>query len=213
MGLKPFNWSVVIIGRWNTAILTPARISKKIFKLPKGTRVEVAIPTDGIMPYQVKHPDRNIILTAGAQRLEIRLCVMKYENLQHALEAGASALEWLPETPVSAAGYNLNFQTDEPSAEMIALYCNPQTDSLFAGLENPIEEWSLTRSMAFNDGFLKLTTLGKKGHFEMQCNFHRSSNENPELIAWLRKPAVEIEGEVDRVFSELNLEREENGNE
>jgi len=48
MKLEPIDWNVIIVGRWNTAILTPGRIAEKIFQQQPGTGLHVDVPLDGV---------------------------------------------------------------------------------------------------------------------------------------------------------------------
>lgn len=69
MGLKATEWSVVVVGRWNRAILTPNGIAKRVFKLAELSQMVVAVPLDGVSPYIVKNPDQKIAATTDEGRL------------------------------------------------------------------------------------------------------------------------------------------------
>jgi len=209
MSLQPFNWSVVILGRWNLAILTPARISKKIFKLKPQTQVKVAVPIDGISPYLVEHPTQKIRVEIDVSRLVINLTQINYQALQDAMLAGVNALKWLPETPISAAGFNVNFQTKSPTPNMAKLYCNATFDNQLAELGHSITSWALTRSVSYNTGLLNIAVSGNPDYFELSCNFHRKSNENQDLIEWLEIAVSDVETQVTEVLKKLNLDLEE----
>ncbi|MBK9039205.1 MAG: hypothetical protein IPL83_08600 [Bdellovibrionales bacterium] len=80
MNIEALDWSVVIAGYWNQAILTPAGIAYRLFKKPKDTPVQVEIPLDGIAPYRVR--DGSIIIMAQPKRLHIIAEPPCYENLK-----------------------------------------------------------------------------------------------------------------------------------
>jgi hypothetical protein len=61
MALSPERWSVVIIGRWNRAILTPAGIAKRVFGEPETKLMDVEVPLDGLSPYRVRHPEKKTL--------------------------------------------------------------------------------------------------------------------------------------------------------
>jgi len=85
ISLQLFNWSVVILGRWNLAILTPVRLSKEVFKLEPQTQIKVAVPIDGTSPYLVEHPTQKIRVAIDVSRLVINLTEMNYQALKDAM--------------------------------------------------------------------------------------------------------------------------------
>jgi len=208
MGLQPFNWSVVIRGCWNLAILTPGRISKKIFKLPGKTQMKVSVPIDGISPHLVEHPSKGIVFSAAYDRVEIKLNQMNYDVLQDAMVAGVNVLTWLPETPVSAAGFNINFQTEKPDVDMIKMYQNPTIDGQLSQVGS-ISDWTMARSFGFKGGNFNLAITGNPKTFKLLCNFHRESKENKVLVEWLKIPVSDIKAKVVELFEKLNVDIEE----
>ena len=53
MNVQPSEWSVIILGAWNPAILTPGGIAQRIFKGACGEHpVDVQVPLDGLAPYK-----------------------------------------------------------------------------------------------------------------------------------------------------------------
>src|SRR6516165_8300462 len=65
MPLVPCEWNVVVMGRWNRAILTPQGIATRLFQLPLNTSIGVEVPMDGIGPYRVSH-DRLVVMVSEA---------------------------------------------------------------------------------------------------------------------------------------------------
>ena len=92
MGLQPADWSVVILGRWNRAILTPNGIAKRLFKLAEAKQVLVAVPLDGVSPYMVRHPTQQIVAMTDEGRLLVQVVRADYKVLGEAMTAGAN---WL----------------------------------------------------------------------------------------------------------------------
>ena len=209
MSLKPVDWSVVIIGRWNPAILTPGGIAKFVFNIqePDPKRLEIAVPLDGVSPYQVKHPEENIVVLTDANRLLIRLTQMDYDSLGQALGAGIHALGSLPVTPVSAAGFNVSFHTSDCQAIMDMV--NADVDNILSDLDYQIAARTITRTIKYNDGVINITATGKSDGQELVFNFHRASTSHEELIKWFEATPVAIEGQVKGILEKLNLEVEE----
>ncbi len=212
MSLQPFNWSVVIAGRWNVAILTPAWVAKKVFELKKGTQVSVLVPADGISSYQIVHPQKKIRVVPDTRRLEIKLTEMSYEAMGDAMTAGVHILECLSETPVQAAGFNIYFQTDKPTPEMIQMYENKAIVPL-ADLGYNVTMWTTARALNYKNGILNVTIQGRPDLFRLLCNFHRESNENRDLVDWLSIPVEQIKTEMAKLCESLELTLEEIPNE
>jgi hypothetical protein len=212
MGLQPFNWSVVILGHWNVAIFAPSRIAEKIFGLPKGTKVKVMVPIDVTGPYLVEHPDGDIRVLSHPSRLEFGLIKMDYSALNHAMFCAAQALKWLPHTPVQAAGFNVNYKTDEPSSKMVRLYTKDEIDHIFVDFGSEITSRSITRTLKYETGTVNITFRGNTNLFEFMCNFHRDSNEVEELVKWLSFPENQIEGYVKKLLENFELSLQEPSN-
>jgi len=208
MALRPVDWSVIIVGRWNRSIFTPERIGKRMLGLEDPQGLEVMVPLDGISPYFVKHPQKGIIVSTEATRLQVRPEKPDYASLALAMEAGVKALAWLPETPVSAAGFNVNFRTDESTADLARLL-QSGVDAQLGGLGHNILARSLGRSVPFGDGRLNLAFAQEGDDFRFKCNFHRESSNPEDLKQWLCTPVSQIEGTLVTLLKAFDLETEE----
>ena len=211
MAFRPEKWIVVIVGRWNRSILTPGRIGNKILELDDPQQLLVAVPLDGVSPYQVKHPRQSIVVSADESRLRIHVERQDYTSLAQAMAAGVKALEWLPETPVTAAGFNVNFHASEPVPNL-ALLLQSSVDARLSDLEYEVVARRVVRSVPFGDGRLNLTFSGEGDGSTFECNFHRASTNTNELKEWLRTPVEDVERTVTRLLETLELEIQETTN-
>jgi len=93
MALKPSDWSAVVIGRWNRAILTPRGIAQRVFRLPEGTPIQVLVPIDavGMNSVIVKHGEFQA--TVDDSRLQIHLEHGNFDALERAMVSGGP--HWL----------------------------------------------------------------------------------------------------------------------
>lgn len=209
MSLKPVNWSVVIVGRWNRAILTPAGIAKRIFKTAGEQELYVMVPLDGISPFVVRDPSGDVSVMTDESRLFIRVENPTYECLQRAMAYGVNAMDSLEQTPVSAAGFNVNYQCDELSPELASL--------IVADVDKPLAKSDLkltgtsavTRSFEFHSGQLGLTLNATGNTFQMLGNFHRSSTVMTDLKSWLQTPMADVRSAVENLLNALDLSIEE----
>jgi hypothetical protein len=125
------------------------------------------------------------------------------------MAAGASTLEWLPHTPVSAAGFNVNFRAAEVTPSLAAMLANDIVDRSIGDSSFPVNARTLSRMLQFKGGNLNLGFSSDQGDFKLACNFHRSSTNQPELVEWLRTPIEEVKDAVIRIVRSLDLEIEE----
>ena len=206
MSLHPYDWSVVIVGRWNPTILTPARIAKYIFKMEGDpARLEIGVPIDGVEPYQVKHPEDNIIVMADDRRLRIILIKMDYPTLDKAKSLAINALNWLPYTPLSAAGFNVRFQTTDYLEKLDELTKKDDIDEPLIRLYSKIADRSITRMLDYKNGKINLVITSKNGGYEVLFNFHQDSDDKDKLIEWLNTPIKDVASEVDKILKAFAL--------
>jgi len=208
MAVRSENWSVIILGRWNRSILTPERIGKRIFGLEDPQNVDIMVPLDGVSPYLVKHPQKGIIVSTEGTRLQVQPEKPDYDSLRLAMEAGVEALKWLPETPVTAAGVNVNFRAGETTADF-ARFLQSTVDGELAKLERTIIGRSVSRSVRFEEGRLNIGFAQEGDEFRLNCNFHRDSSNLDQLKQWLCTPVSEIERTVNGLLVAFDLEVEE----
>jgi len=201
MSLEALDWNVVVAGYWNPAILTPAGIARRLFGLAEGTPILIEVPVDGLAPYRVRH--NNLTVTAEMGRLVVSADAPRYDLLDRAREAAARAIEGLPETPLTAAGYNIRMKIGDPPNELIAATaCG--IDALLSDAEFSIESQSLRRSLKVRDGILNLGIQQGKD-VTVEFNFHRQSSKQDELVAWLKYPINEVVKTVSLVFEKVIL--------
>lgn len=211
MSFKPTDWSVIIVGRWNQAILTPAGIAKYLFKVQDPKTLEIAVPMDGISPYQVKSPNSAIVVTTEINLLRIHLLVKDYDTLCDAMKIGVNALESLPETPVTAAGFNVKFRSSDYDSSQISLVSS-DIDGILSDLSYRILSRTINRSLEYNGGKLNLVITITDSGFDVTFNFHRDSKDLTDLVQWLQTTKEEIEPKVIEILQALKLEIEETKN-
>ncbi len=104
------GWSLVLTGKWNTAILSPRWISEKLFKQES---ITVMFPVMGDVP--PRYQSDNIQIMVAANRVEF-LPLKDDDTLLNKIESAARfILTTLKHTPVAAAGQN--FQYHLPASE------------------------------------------------------------------------------------------------
>jgi hypothetical protein len=115
----------------------------------------------------------------------------------------ARAITNLPETPFSAAGFNIRFRITEPPADLIRSLEAP-VDSRVSDAGFAIELRQLKRTLGYKNGSLNLDLRqGKGGSVRVELNFHMQSSDRTELTAWLAAPIDGVRETTDRVLREV----------
>jgi len=183
MQLEPFDWSVVVIGRWNRAILTPAGIGHRLFKVDEGTPLEVLIAIDALGPPFVKHDGLTVV--AGSDRLIVQPDALNSAGLEKACAIARNAISSLPETPLTAIGINLKYKCDdyfEPIDNALA----SDIDTRAAELELKRIESQLQNSYVFEAGRVNvMVAMGEDGKRTLAFNFELQNNKKDDHLAWL----------------------------
>ena len=199
MRIEPIDWNVVVLGSWNRAILTPAGIGRRLFHLEEGTPLQVEIPLEGLAPYRVRHD--GLIVTADSGKLVVATESPGFPSLERAMSVAATAIDGLPETPLSAAGFNTRFLIHEPANEL--------TEACMMALDQRISDAGLTiagrqvqRTIKFGDGVLNLE-IREDTLARISMNFHLGSTSSSALKKWLQTPIHEAKLKIELVMDQV----------
>ena len=154
MPIVPEEWSVVIIGALESGHPDSIWDRQAPFDLPVGTQVEVHVPIDVLAPFKVRH--EGIDVMAGHDRLIINPEKCDDPNLSKAMRIAQKALKELPETPVSAAGFNFKFKSKK-SVPVLAAVVSHDVDWEFADHNLPVLSRAITRFAKWREGEIRLT--------------------------------------------------------
>lgn len=199
MKLEALDWNVIVVGFWNRAILTPAGIGRRLFNLEKGTPVLVEVPMDGLASPRVKHERLTVIAEYG--RLVIGADDPQYTELDRARAVAVQAIESLPETPLTAAGFNIRFRADEASDKLLAI-TSCGSDALLSDSSFVITERTLKRALNWRDGILNLS-ISQGKVIGVELNFHRQSSKKEDLATWLKHPMRDVEETVQILLEKV----------
>jgi hypothetical protein len=117
--MKPKNeaWSVVIVGFWNRMIFTPEWVGKKLFQVEVLEKLIPLIPVAPLI-YRTEHVE----LIVDSMRLVFHARKSTPDCISEAEELAISAMEKLPETPISAVGINFGFSEVQPDDNLLDLF-------------------------------------------------------------------------------------------
>jgi hypothetical protein len=113
------QWSLVIIGRWNTAILSPQWLAEQVFKQPE---IEIRFPVLGGAPPIFRAGDIQIVVSN--ERVAFMPLKDSDDVLTRIEAAARHILQTLPHTPIQAFGENFHYSVEgcpEPLASLLNL--------------------------------------------------------------------------------------------
>lgn len=194
----PSDWSVVVVGFWNRAILTPAGIVRRLYGLPEDTPVEVEVALDAIAPHRVKHD--HVTVMAGSDRLIVSPDICNYATLDTALRVARTALRSLPETPVLAAGFNLKYKS-ERHIESLAAVTAHNWDERLSDEGYTIDSRLINRALNWRDGQIRVSVAQEPDlSFSIALNFDLRSNSADRLHDWLAVPIRDVQEQTERIL-------------
>ncbi len=160
------NWSLVVVGHWNTAILSPDWLAKEVFRQEE-VRIMYPVLGGGRPIFEAA----NIRVIASRERLEFRPTKDDPELLNR-IETGArNVLNILPHTPVSAFGENFQYLVEDVPKELREVLSLADTDKI--GKHGAVSEVSLSRSIKLQGRHLNLT-ITESDKWRMDLNYHYS---------------------------------------
>lgn len=158
------------------------------------------------MPYLVGDPKEQVEVALEANRLLIQLKKTEYDVLETAMRMGVNALESLPHTPVTAAGFNINFRQNEPAMEHVPLTAYPQIDDALSDAGFAISRRTTSRGLSYNSGALNVDMTTDAKGLQVFFNFHCASDDCNNLAGWLRQSGPEIRSAVMKILDCFGLE-------
>jgi len=172
------------VGYWNLAILTPKGIVRRLLELKEETPITVEVPMDGLAPHRVRH--EGIIIIAEHGRLTVATETPTIENLEQARQIAIKAIENLPETPLSAVGFNIRFKLDDPPDELLKATATVLAN-LLSDESLTIKTRKIRYSFEHGAGLVNLD-IKQSDNTEttIEFNFHQQSSIPIELVEWLK---------------------------
>ena len=192
MAGEPSVWNVVVIGAWNTAILSPDGVRRRLFQLADGMPIELQVAIDRPGHFRISHD--GVVVIPTASRLEVVAANGTVTALTRAAEICQRAIAELPETPVTAAGVNVRYRFDDLPDDVLANLRAPLDEALaLAG--HQIANSSTKRTVEFDVGVVNLTVIhSPAGTGTLEFNFHRDSGDPQELSRWIGRTADFVDG-------------------
>lgn len=184
MPLDPDTWNVVVNGSWNTAILTPDGVRRRLLRLADDAPVRIEVQIDRPGPHRIVSDGLAVI--PGSSQLEVAALVPEVEQMVKAAQIATRALDDLPQTPISAAGVNFRYKMHPlPSALLDLLAC--PLDNALIDADFNIKWSNVVKVINHGDGVINLHITTAPDVPNILINFHRSSTEVSHHKEWLEK--------------------------
>lgn len=100
---------IVCLGAWNKKLFSPPWVAKVLFDLPDGADLLAEINTSEL---ELTFKHRNVALTAKDKSLEIQVLNAEKSSIEYSNELLLRILQLLPQTPIGATGFNIQYELD-----------------------------------------------------------------------------------------------------
>jgi hypothetical protein len=164
------GWTIVLLGGWNMAILTPQWISEHLVK-QSTVDIEVLV-TPGNQP-QIRYKASDFVLTPSPQRLVFNMLRATDEVLLRLEAMVIRLLGALPHTPVSATGVNFRFSEDEDIRDLTHSFDFGDSTAL-ADFGATVSATELLRSLSYEDTTINFKLIHQIDKIVFDFNFHNN---------------------------------------
>ncbi len=164
------NWSLVLVGAWNTAILTPDWLTKHL-GITGPVQIEFPIGNP-LMP--LRYTFNGVHLVVVRDRIVLAPSADDADVLSRMESFSRSILTVLTHTPLTGIGINFEFVEAVPSDEVKKLFKSPDLARI-ADADLVVEATELKRQLRLpHDGVLNLSLRQMNGQqVAVTLNFHR----------------------------------------
>lgn len=170
------DYTIVIPGNWNLAILNPDWIARTLFQA-EGVEAQITIVA-GTTSLRYRH--NQVIIAPNANRVLFSTSELSAENLAAAEAAAERILEQLPVTPVSGVGINFGYRQDQ-IPENVADIFNAADVAALAARDLAITRLSVTRTIRYDERDLRLRlTQTEDNSLRVHLNYHKAVGSSEE---------------------------------
>jgi len=191
------DWAVVVLGRWNPAILTPAGIATRLLGLNKDAPIEVQVALNEHRPFRVRSD--GLIISVDWSALRIELEDPTFPKLATAMALATKAIKSLPETPLIAAGINVKYEVNNPTATVLKLLDSGFVTAM-SDAGRQVKERSYRLTLLDDPGVINFELAYKSTEvLVVSSNFHCESTEEATLANWCSQAIDNLEQTVHSI--------------
>lgn len=201
-------WTVVVLGKWNKAILTPQGIANRLLEVPENAPIEVDIAINIVAPYRVKN--QGLVVMVDEDKLIVEAPVGDYEALERAMRVASKAVLNLPETPFAAAGINVHLPADR--LDPAILECTPW-DHRLECMSDAVIEARAARVIRWKGGRAMVSVQRvEEKHPVVHVNLERRSALMAELRDWLTMPIKDVQEKIELLTRTIQTDKSDEHN-
>jgi hypothetical protein len=208
MIIKESSYSIVLAGKWNPAILTPAWLAANLFEGNPQVQIEFSLNFDIPSRYKIK----NVTISPSVDRVILLSNDNSDESLTLLESVAIKLCATLGHTPLVAVGVNFGFIEKENKDLLLPLMnfsdSNDITDSGWS-----ISNQSIKRSLSKGGYFTNLNiSLDENSDFHFDFNYHYVTINATQVSDCLLGKVIDYKNQSITLLNELfNLEIQENG--
>jgi hypothetical protein len=200
------DWTVVLVGSWNVAILNPDWLGKSVL----GEReFQVELIMEGVRP-RMRFQFERVVVIPAVDRLIFASRHPEEKDLLAAEEAAKKVLTLLPVTPITGVGINFGYVESDANPALASLFDVADNYDLGeSGFE--ISSTAITRSLKFEDQLINFRMTQTGGSISFNFNFHKDVSGAQDALKALTDKVISHKRQSEKILAEvyeLEIERE-----
>ncbi|TET33367.1 MAG: hypothetical protein E3J72_16905 [Planctomycetota bacterium] len=168
------KWSLVLLGKWNTRLLSPKWIREKIFQLESDDDLRFFVPMVSDVP--PKYEAHNMIVTVSEDKILLSPIKPDDETLQRIEDTAKRLLEILKYTPVSAFGENFHYIINISDVPPILINLFKFEDSDILDKCGKLRSTALERKIEIGECMLNIRIVNGD-NYNIGLNYHYSEDD------------------------------------
>lgn len=193
------DWTIVLAGSWNLAILNPDWFAKEIFGVAE-IQVELVVEN---LKVQMKYTSGNVVVVPQPDQIIFGARHANAESLSAIEAAALKVLDRLPVTPLSAIGVNFTYLETEVPGALAALFDIDDSHKL-ADNNIEIKGRSIARELDHSGRTINYAMRqGTNGDVTFSFNFHTDVANAGQAVIALQNKTIEDERFCQHLLSKL----------
>lgn len=199
--------TLVLVGAWNPAILSPNWIAREVmgFAADRNFDVNVEFPFGKIAAGQpVRMSFEGITVLAAPDKLMFFLS--DGGQVQKSIGTAAAILRLLPHTPITAFGFNFSFLAEKPSQKLLDTFGDNDSSQAFEDPDATLVTQGWKQTVKTNNHLVNVSATLNQEAVTLDINVHfevTSATAASELLEQAEL-FTNVKGEVDAVTKMLN---------
>ena len=201
MPFAPYDWNAIVLGLWNPGILTPNGVMTLLFQAPENAELGMEVPMDTVGPLRLSY--NGLVVIPGSRGLVVEPQQPNYDSLHNAIGIAKRAMEQLPLTPVTEAGFNVRYRLEGECPELISSTVSHGIDKSLEAAGFSVVRRVLSRTIRWRGGIIQADIIkSEAGYAQLTFNFDRKG-DRASLIEWLSVKSSEVQEVVGKIIFEM----------